>query len=339
LNNVAPGSGNFDLHGVRLCVECSLASAERPIANLLKRFASASRETNDIKLIVAETDDPDSLGDRLPAAAGIVYSRKRDDRDTRLDPGVEFDVYRTPTGVIVDLGGHGMMTLEPQSGRGTILLACVEKLHPDIIGSLLLFSLSELLKTRGLHLVHAAAVALDRRAVVIPGTQGRGKTTACLSLVAGGFSFLSDDVVFLRAHGGTVEVCALPEHVSVTDRTIGMFPELRERAATLEVGLLKRHGEIDELFDRPVELNACPVILLFPEVTGRPESRLTPLPRARALEMLLPRGLSVLDRAHAAQHFQLMSRLVAQCACFRLEFGTRIEAMPAMIKETMASLQ
>ncbi len=327
----------FDFHGVGLRVHCTVPVAQRATANLLKPFAQSSADRDFAQIEISSAEDPEEIGDRLPASASLLYSNRLTVRHASAGLGLEFDVYRTTDRVFVDLGAKGMMVFQPADARAEVLLANPESIHVDIVGSLLLYALSELLKPRGFHLLHAAAVSLDGRAVIIPGTQGRGKTTTCLALVSGGFGFLSDDVVFLRETDGRIEVCALPEHVSVTPRTIEMFPELRARAAELEPGLLKRHARMDDLFPGATAMNAVPAILLFPEVTGEPASRLESLSRRRALEWILPRGVSVLDQGNAARGFKVLSRMVAQCACNRLAFGTNIDEVAPLVKNALAA--
>jgi hypothetical protein len=52
---------------------------------------------------------------------------------------------------------------------------------------------------QGLHMAHASAVVLDGHAIGFVASSGAGKTSVCAHLVAGGASFMTDDVLALEA--------------------------------------------------------------------------------------------------------------------------------------------
>jgi len=337
MSPVSRVSHAFDLHGVTIGIESSVPKADAALTSLLGIFA-AKVESPALSVSIESTLDTAVLGDRLPANGSILYSNRPNASTNRANIGLSFDVYRTTNERFVDLGEYGLMVFDVGAGRAEIVLAKEGDLHEDIVSSLLLYTLSELAKPLGLRLLHAAAVALDSRAVVIPGTQGRGKTTTCLALCLAGYTFLSDDIVFLRERNGNVEICALPEHLSVTENTVRMFPRIQSNEADLTAGLLKRHILPEKLFEGRIGRRAAPAAILFPDVTGEAESRLEPLARPRALEMLLPRGLSVLDQEDAAGCFQMLSKLVAQSVCYRLQFGTDVDALRPLVDEALSSI-
>jgi hypothetical protein len=53
----------------------------------------------------------------------------------------------------------------------------------------------------GGHCLHAAAVARNGRAIVLPGVSGRGKSSVCAWLVAQGFEYISDELVVVDGDG------------------------------------------------------------------------------------------------------------------------------------------
>jgi len=328
---------SFDLHGISIRVDSAVPSTDTALTSLLGSFATEPTDAATLHISIESVEDTDALADRLPSNGSILYSNRPHTSSGRNSIGLAFDVYRTTEQRFVDLGSHGLMVFNLGDHRAEIILANSGALHEDIIGSLLLYTVSELARPLGLRLIHAAAVASDGRAVLIPGTQGRGKTTTCLALGLSGYTFLSDDIVFLRDHDGVLEICGLPEHLSLTDKTIGLFPDVASKQTDLTTGLLKRHILPDRLFDGRIGRRATPALILFPEVTGETESFLEPLPRPRALELLLPRGLSVLDQEDAASSFQTLSRLVAQSACYRLRFGTDVSALRPLLDAALGN--
>lgn len=57
----------------------------------------------------------------------------------------------------------------------------------------------------GHDLLHAGAVSARGRAVIFPGTSGRGKSTLCLKLLQRGFQLLSDEIACVRRDTGMVD--------------------------------------------------------------------------------------------------------------------------------------
>ena len=80
--------------------------------------------------------------------------------------------------------------------------------------------LVEMLKRRGCYSMHAAGFSKDGKVILIPGTSGAGKSTLAITLLRGGFGYLSDDMVFLRRSSDGLRVLGFPEDVDVSDQTI-----------------------------------------------------------------------------------------------------------------------
>lgn len=69
------------------------------------------------------------------------------------------------------------------------------------------------------HLIlHAAVVARDGKAIVIPGESGQGKSTLCASLVARGWRHLSDEFALLDPE--TLRITAHPRPISLKNQSI-----------------------------------------------------------------------------------------------------------------------
>ncbi len=77
-------------------------------------------------------------------------------------------------------------------------------------------------------LVHAACVAKNGNAVLLPAWKGMGKTSACLKLVEAGYEFLADDRVWINASG---EAFAYPRYVVIKESNAAFFPEFFTRWA------------------------------------------------------------------------------------------------------------
>ena len=84
--------------------------------------------------------------------------------------------------------------------------------------------------------MHAAGFSKDGKVILIPGTSGAGKSTLAITLLRGGFGYLSDDMVFLQRRSDGLGVLSFPEDVDVSDQTINFFPELEFLRALSQVG-------------------------------------------------------------------------------------------------------
>lgn len=95
------------------------------------------------------------------------------------------------------------------------------------------------------HNIHAAAVVLGERCVLITGASGSGKTGLALALVAHARSLglfgrlVGDDQLFLSAHHGRL-VCAAPAAIAGLAEIRGLGPRPMEFEAKARVDLLVR---------------------------------------------------------------------------------------------------
>ncbi|HKP91598.1 MAG TPA: hypothetical protein VJT75_16650 [Thermoleophilaceae bacterium] len=109
---------------------------------------------------------------------------------------------------------------------------------------------------RGYEVLHASAVAVDGRAIAFVGPTGAGKTSLALRLVAGGASFLTDDVVAIdvsdgrpRAHPGAGVAGVRPAERDAIE------PAVWERLGTVLGHSEKTYLALDRV-DEPLELAA-----------------------------------------------------------------------------------
>ena len=82
-----------------------------------------------------------------------------------------------------------------------------------------------------------------------------------------------------------------------------------------------------------------PAMVLFPHVVDAPHSHLEPLPKSRALEVLLPQSLLVYDQEMAKREFKVFAKLVQEVDCYRLHFGPNILALPELITPLLEKIR
>jgi len=236
-----------------------------------------------------------------------------------------------------DFGSKGVFALDIFKGSGVGLFPDPASLHLRTLSNFMfLVGLSEMLRSRNLYLIHAAALAREGKGVLIPGFTGNGKTTLSIALLSGGFKFLSDDRPFLKRNKDGFQLLAFPEGLDVTGQTISFFPELTHSPNdVLDVGLRKKMFRVEKIYPDSI-VNSCrPKVLLFPNIVKKKRSRLKPISKIEAVAKLLPYSLLVFDQEVSEKHFHLLCQLVEEIDCYRLDFGMDFLEVHRLIEEIL----
>jgi hypothetical protein len=176
-----------------------------------------------------------------------------------------------------------------------------------------------MLRARELYYVHAAVVALDGRAVVLPGLSRAGKSTLALALLERGAHLLSDE---LLAFDPVRELAlAFPRAPKIRDECVAYFPRL----ASAWIGSGEARVAPFEAFAADLVLDRAPVrAIVSPRWSAPDEQPSEPLDvcrPVRAGEALLDLSSSSLNfGTHRARSLDCLTRLVAQAACARLDW-------------------
>jgi hypothetical protein len=206
------------------------------------------------------------------------------------------------------------------------------------MASHLLFTilLVEMLKRRGCYSIHAAGFSHDGKAILIPGTSGAGKSTLAITLLRGGFGYLSDDMVFLQRHSGRLQVLGFPEDVDVSDQTINFFPELDFLSRSPKVGgWPKKRVRADEIYGAELVREARPGAIVFPRISVDGRSALRPIGADEALLELVSNVL-LTEAGSCQRHLNILSELAKQTPCYRLETGRDFDRIPFLLSELLS---
>jgi len=286
--------------------------------------------------------------------------------------GVGRPVYDPPEGtvlyederdrLVLELGPRLRAVCEPGLGRARLACLGIDCEGGDLwtlSHPLATLPLVELLKRRGLYSVHAAGLCRNGRGLVLPGTSGAGKSTLTIALVRAGFGFLGDDTLFLAQRPEGLRLLAFPDEVDLTEPTLAFFPELTSHLASPRPGWRKRQLRIADRLGLPGEATGCsqspkeragqtepvygaevvwecaPGHLVFPRVSGKEESRLTPLDPGEALLELVPNVL-LTEPASSQAHLDALAGLANASACWRLETGSDLDGAVRLLEELFA---
>jgi hypothetical protein len=202
---------------------------------------------------------------------------------------------------------------------------------------LFLVIFQEIMKSEGFFPLHAAGVSKDGRGILIIAPAGYGKTTAALLLVRAGFSFLSDDTLFLREKGGGLEILSFPEEVKVLPHMVPFFDEL----AFLENSVLPEGADkftfpIERLYGECIQWRATPGILIFLERGDDTAPGLHPMAKKRAMKSFFSQmSLPNANKGALKSYFEILASLTRQCDTYSLAVGFDRGSLPAMIENLL----
>lgn len=162
--------------------------------------------------------------------------------------------------------------------------------------------------------LHAGAVTLRGRAMLLPGPSGSGKSTLTAALLSIGCGYLTDEAVSVDLE--TLEVEPYQKPLSLAPRSLAALG----------------HGEwppfdwidpemVPATYIRPSALSgAAPVrVIVFPKFEPGSPTLLSPMHRAEALVELATNSFNFVD--HGGRWLEPLKRIVIASSCWRLATG------------------
>ncbi len=177
-------------------------------------------------------------------------------------------------------------------------------------------------------IVHAAVIALDDRAIVLPGIPGAGKSTLCAALVAAGWRLLSDE--FALIHPDTLQIHPIPRPISLKNASIDIIRARWPDAWSSPPVLDTSKGSVS-LFRPPTESvhsmkrTASATSVIFPKYASGKDLSFEAIPRARALARLSEHVVNFTELPR--KHFGVMDRLFKFCQAADLEYSDLDQAI------------
>ncbi|MEA3337839.1 MAG: hypothetical protein U9R25_18255 [Chloroflexota bacterium] len=208
---------------------------------------------------------------------------------------------------------------------------------PDHYKQAIFITLYQHLRRYGLQLVHASAIALNNKAILIAGKSGAGKTTAMLSCVQQGFDFLGDDTtILLRSQDRALTVVSLLNTLNVTDQTLAWFPRLRPHVSDPPNAVGKHLVFLNEAYPQRIALQGEVAIILVPEVIDGSETTLEPANKMTLLSELLPYSLDLHDPAQVSEQLAFLVDMLETLPSFRLRLGRDRHRLPGILSSLLA---
>lgn len=195
-----------------------------------------------------------------------------------------------------------------------------EPLPLDQAPAMFEWGLNWAIATHALHflILHAAVVARDRRAVLLPGPPGAGKSTLCAALVHRGWQLLSDELALVSPVDGQIH--PIPRPVSLKGRAIDIIGDWAPNAVLGRRIVATRKGDLAMM--RPpggTSEAARPHRVVFPRYRAGAPPQLMARPRAHAAIELARNGLNYGILGHTG--FYALMDVVERCECHDFTYG------------------
>lgn len=185
----------FDVYGFRFTIRSSSSWALEGISQDFAYF----RSTTPGHAVVIEMEDSDPDYSALPVCDASVYTPRN-------------VVYRSGSTRYVDYGGRGIGVHDTVSGGFRITSRDRDLLY-EAVYLFLLSQIGQYVDAKRLHRLHALAVSLDGRAILVLLPMGGGKSTLCAALLDWPeIKLLSDDSPMIDRRGRSL---AFPLHLGL----------------------------------------------------------------------------------------------------------------------------
>jgi hypothetical protein len=180
-------------------------------------------------------------------------------------------------------------------------------------------------------IVHAGAVAIAGRAVVVVGASGAGKSTLVAALAQQGAGYMGDDAVEARGHESAAWVVSNPKPIALDDNSRAALmnlapgnPELNEaRAVVAPTGIGKAI---------PVDAELEPALVVIADYQADRPTTAQGLTRGEVAELLAAQSFNFPDVGRPA--LQTVAAIARSAPGFRLQFDDLASAC-AVIEELL----
>lgn len=166
--------------------------------------------------------------------------------------------------------------------------------------------------------LHAGAVCSENRCILLPGKSGKGKSTLTGWLIANGFQYLTDELVFLTADGHVIPLTR-PINLKVDQfhETWPLKEGEQNKAICSEKGSMIPHRLLNNVFSATHPLLTD---IIFPEFKPGCTMELSELSPAKSSLYLLQSHVNARNlNGHGIPE---LAAVIRKCRSFRLIYGS-----------------
>jgi HprK-related kinase A len=176
--------------------------------------------------------------------------------------------------------------------------------------------------------LHAAAVAKQGRALILPAPPGSGKSTLCAALVNRGWRLLSDELTLIRLDTG--EISGLARPVNLKNASIDIIRRFAPEAYLSPAVHDTSKGTVALMAPpadsvRQAQEPAMPSWVVLPRYQAGASTRLSPMASGAAFMQLADNAMNY--HILGATGFKAMGELVDRCRHFSFEYSQLDEAI------------
>jgi len=324
----------FNVHGLRLTVRVDAPSLAERLQHIIGPFQTDDPAPGDFLLEIRHEADafadvaPPEMEEiwrgTLPGGTPIVCRRSASARETLLPGRARMLLTESVADVRVAPGADGCLEM------GCILPA-----------------LCEFLARCGHYVIHAATLSFDdagtRRALLLCGPSGVGKTTTALALAHAGLQLHTDDATFLHLPEDSPEalrVWGLPRACKVHRRSVALMPWLESHCRGKRAVADEYLVELDPLAGPGALDMAEPALVVFLEERNPHEHRLRPLDKVEAVSRLANENVRAADfRGHgpAGNAFRALAQMARHAGTYLLSVGPQLEVLHETLRPLLDS--
>lgn len=249
---------------------------------------------------------PHPSGERLPAHVRAVADR------------------RAGTATFADL----------RAGRAVVWIESLSELPGWVRAHPLLELLHWSLRRPGRHLMHAGAVGVEGRGVLLVGRGGTGKSTLAVACVEAGMEYAGDDYVLVTVDPEPA-AHLLYGSAKLHADSLAMLPALAGAITAAAVPGVDK-AVLDIAAARPASLRRRLELegVVMPRVTGGRDCVLRP---ARAPELLRALAPSTVLQLRGPTAMAEAAELLRRVPSYVLDVGRDLDAAPALVSDLIAS--
>jgi HprK-related kinase A len=180
-------------------------------------------------------------------------------------------------------------------------------------------------------IVHAAVVAREDQAIILPGSPGSGKSTLCAALVQSGWRLLSDEMALIDPD--TLQIIPIPRPISLKNESIPLIQALSNDAIIGPTAKDTAKGTVAHM--RPPDdsiahsmRRAHPVHIIFPKYEASAEPQLDRRNEAFTLTDMVENAFNF--HILGTPGFKTLERLVTRCPAYGFSYSKLEEGVEAM---------
>ena len=229
-------------------------------------------------------------------------------------------------------GGKSLVVVCLEKGKARGFVAGEHLASPWILSHRIFYvPVLEILRGRGAFYIHAGCVCKGKKCILLCGGSGHGKSTLTYALARAGFSYMSDDAVFIQNNHSGIEIFAFPEKIKLDQKSRSYFPEFDrfERSP----GKMEIAAACTRIKDFSVE--GEPYAVIFTQIGLGEKSELTKLGKSDALLRLIAQSVSVASKNSVEKHIDILKKIAETSMSYELKLGDSFEGVPDLLEKTL----